>query len=97
MKIATVLLATMLIVACVAGRTRPSSMDRITECNAGSSYSLTTKLEAKIAKNLADGVSANAGIEEDLKGHFINNAKVTEANAIALYGKYLQCLNTPRP
>jgi hypothetical protein len=89
-------IALVMITGC-ATKVRNSSFDRIAECSAGYNFKLTANVEAKIAENLKNGANANAGVEEELKGLFINNAKVSEANAVNLYSKYLECLNTPRP
>jgi hypothetical protein len=69
----------------------PGNASKIGLCNAGSNVSLSANVEAKVGKNLQEGVKADAGIENELRGLFLNKANVTEANAVALYNAYVDC------
>jgi hypothetical protein len=97
MKIFTLLGASLCLAGCVTQKVTDSNLNAVTVCSAGASSAVDAKLEAKIAQNIRDGVSVDAGITQELKGSFINNAKVSEANAVSLYDKYLSCLKQIRP
>jgi hypothetical protein len=82
----------------VSGTTSDDVLAAVTECNAGSSSTVSASLNAKVAKNIRDGVEFDANLKDQLRGEFLNNiaAKVSEANAVELYRIYAKCLSDIR-
>lgn len=66
--------------------------NKIALCNAGASASLSAGVEAKIAKNILDGVKADVGVTNELKGLLLNSDKVNADNIDSVYDKYIKCL-----
>lgn len=94
MKNALVVLAASLSLSgCVTTRVPSTEVRALTLCNAGLTAESSAKLTAKVEERLRDGLSFDANFKDSLKGDFVPNAKVTEANSVALYNRYLECLD----
>lgn len=80
----------------LATTTSQPTNDLIARCNAGLKVTTSAQLEAKITRNLTMGVSADAGISQEVKGLFMNNQsgdKLTGQEQVAMYTEYVKCLN----
>lgn len=94
MKTHIAVACSVLAMGCATTKVTNKTYDAVTLCSAGSSSSVSASLNAKIADNIKDGVSFDAGIKDQIRGEFMNNAagRVSEENAVKLYEAYTKCL-----
>lgn len=78
---------------CTITQSDPDVSDRIAECNAGSRVEISGALTARISQDLSEDSELSASLANDIKGYFVNNAEVSEDNAVELYRMYAECID----
>jgi hypothetical protein len=96
LKFATLTGFVIVLSACAAkGQLSQTGLERLSLCNAGHSQTLSADIQGKVAQDLHDG-QLSATLASEIKGAFLNNNNLPEADRLAGYQMYIDCIKDIR-